>query len=114
MPNVDSSDVSTMFRWRHESAREELLSFLEDKPALQAIQLTLHLDDYPKQRQFIVELYSKALSEQLLESLNFRYGFPNDIEGWIWFEDGSWGKHHEGRWQFFESGAPPLPSPLAE
>ncbi|NJK61489.1 MAG: hypothetical protein HC921_01295 [Synechococcaceae cyanobacterium SM2_3_1] len=98
----------------HESAREELLIFLEDKPALQAIQLTLHLDDYPRERQFTIELHSQELSEQLLETLNFRYRSPNDIVGWLWFKGGSWGKHHEGRWQFFESGAPPLPPTLAE
>ncbi len=98
----------------HESAREELLIFLENKPALLAIQLRLLLDDYPRERQFAVELQSRELSEQLLEALNLRYSSPNDIEGWIWFTDGSWGKHHEGHWQFFESGAPPLPPALAE
>jgi hypothetical protein len=114
MSNANSTDVFTVSSWKQESAREELLIFLEGKPGLQAIQLTLLLDDYPRERQFTVKLLSCKLSEQLLESLNFRYSQPNDIEGWIWFKDGSWGKHHEGHWQFFESGAPPLPPELVD
>lgn len=90
--------------WHHPSAREELLDFLADKPPVKAIQIILILDNAkagcdPTQ-VYHVELREQTLTAELLESLNLQYQSPNDLEGIIHFDDGSWAQHHQGCWSY--------------
>ncbi len=102
---TDSNNYSGSV-WHHESAREELLQFLADKPSIKTIQLKLNLvaahPDPSTLMTYTVDMSEQRLTDDLLEALNFSYSTPSDIEGFISFEDGTWAYHQRGRWSVSE------------
>ncbi len=98
--------------WKHASALEELDSFLVGKPPVRAVRIELTLVyEIPGSCEpacYVVPLSGTTLSDHILDSLNLAYEAPSDIEGVIWFEDGSWARHHQGQWIYHTSSAPRL------